>query len=379
MGLVAQVLGVVFLAQLVRWKEIAVVLGRVAVGDFLGGPGDAAVGKRSSRLPSLTGLRFVAALLVFVYHVSLPIPELRLFADDDIADGFHDAVSQAGELAVGFFFVLSGFLLTWSAWRGDTQKAFWRRRFVKIFPNYVLAAAVLFAIMYTPAARAVADLFLVEVWLPDTDPGWSLGAVAFFYASFPLLYVFARRIPAHRLKFWLGGLVALIVARPVLFLPPDRILDFALGILVARAVMTGRWRDIGMVWSGVLVVAGYLLSESVPFLYGQSAFFIIPAALLVTSAAIADTEGRFTLVSNPVMTWLGELSFAFYLMHFVVLAYGRSLLDGYFSTSATVGLLFLGVVVTVAASWVLYSLVERPVTHRWSTAGRKLMASEALH
>ena len=37
---------------------------------------------RISRLPSLTGLRFLAALAVFAYHTFLPIPPLRLLSDN---------------------------------------------------------------------------------------------------------------------------------------------------------------------------------------------------------------------------------------------------------------------------------------------------------
>jgi peptidoglycan/LPS O-acetylase OafA/YrhL len=396
---------------------------RVAVADFLSTGGGVAVAtrpapaeKRASRLPSLTGLRFLAALLVFAYHASLPVPALRLFADDSVAYGFYDAASKAGGLGVGFFFVLSGFILTWSARRGDRASAFWRRRFVKVYPNYLVAwvlALVLFAGAYTPAWRAVTNLFMLQAWLPDFDtnvsvdpPGWSLGAAAFFYAMFPLLLVFARRIRPDRLKFWLGGLVALVVARSALaylmfpdtpaipgeatvsvsqhwfgaILPPVRVLDFALGILVARAVMTGRWRDIGMTAAGVLLAGAYVLAESVPYLYGQSTLFVIPAALLIAATAIADTEGRFTLFRSRVMTWLGEISFAFYLMHVIVLAYGRSLLgDRLFSTSTAIALLAGGVVVSIAVSWALYRVVEAPITRRWSAFGTRLRADEALH
>lgn len=104
--------------------------------DFLsGGSGTVSAagvvgGKRSSRSPSLTGLRFVAASLVFAYPAALPVPSMRLFADDAVAYGFYDRASQAGGLGVGFFFVLSGFILTWSARPGDTPRTFWRRRFV---------------------------------------------------------------------------------------------------------------------------------------------------------------------------------------------------------------------------------------------------------
>jgi peptidoglycan/LPS O-acetylase OafA/YrhL len=310
--------------------------------------------------------------------------------------------------------VLSGLVLTWSARPGDTPKSFWRRRIVKIYPNYAvawIAAMVLFAAAYTPAWRAVVNLFTLQVWIPDFDtnfsvdpPSWSLGAEAFFYACFPLLLAFATRIRPDRLKYWIGGVAALVVLKPVVaylflpdapaipgestvsvsqywfgyLLPPVRLLDFALGILVARAVMTGRWRNIGMVASVALLAGGYWLAESVPYLYGQSALFVLPAALLIAAAAVADSEGRHTIFNGRVMTWLGEISFAFYLMHFIVLAYGRSLLgDRYFSTAATVALLAAEVVVSVAVAWALYALVERPITRRWSTPGKS--RTDALH
>jgi peptidoglycan/LPS O-acetylase OafA/YrhL len=390
---------------------------RVAVDDFLSGGGEVTADPKKpgiTRLPSLTGLRFLAALLVFAYHAALPIPAMRLFADDSVSFGFYDYASQAGGLGVGFFFVLSGFILTWSARPGDTPRAFWRRRFVKIYPNYVVAwvlAMVLFASAYTPAWRAVLNFFMLQVWVPDFDtnfsvdpPGWSLGTEAFFYALFPLLFMVALRIRAERLKYWIGGLVALVLAKPVaaylLFpaapgipgedtvsvsqywfgyiLPPVRLLDFALGILVARAVMAGRWRNIGMGWSALLLVGGYVLAESTPYLYGQSALFIIPAALLIAATAMADAEGKFTLFRNRTMTWLGEISFAFYLMHFIVLAVGRKVLGTqYFSTPVTIALLLGLLLVSIAVSWLLYSVVERPITRRWSTSGKRV--SQTLH
>ncbi len=95
-----------------------------------------------SRLPSLTGARFLAALGVFAYHshvrVSSPIPAstkaLRYWA------------SAAGAVGVSFFFVLSGFVLTWSARPGQRARTFWRRRVAKIYPNH-LATFVLVAVV----------------------------------------------------------------------------------------------------------------------------------------------------------------------------------------------------------------------------------------
>ena len=366
-------------------------------------------GPRPARLPSLTGLRFPAALAVFAYHATLPIPALRVLADEGaVGDGYR-LFGQAGALGVTFFFVLSGFVLTWSARDADRPTAFWRRRYVKIVPPYVVAwllAMVLFAGAYTPAWRAVLNLFMLQVWVPDFDtnfsvdpPSWSLATEAIFYLAFPLLLPLVRRIRPERLLAWAGAVVAAIVATPALaywllpdtpgipggelastsqyfaayVVPPPRVLDFLLGMIVARAVLTGRWRSIGIVPSAILLLGGYLLTEQVPYLYGQRATCVLPAALLIASVALADVRGRTTVLRSRVMVFLGEISFAFYLLHFIALAYGRKLLgyDRLLSTGAGVAFLLGLLVVAVLASWLLYIAVERPITQRWSTSRRR--------
>ncbi|WP_406090735.1 acyltransferase family protein [Kitasatospora purpeofusca] len=373
-----------------------------------GGSGARTTQPSASRLPSLTGLRFPAALAVFAYHAALPIPTLRFFADDSTEFRFVDLADQAGGLGVAFFFVLSGFVLTWSARPGDTATGFWRRRLVKIVPNYVVAwalAMIFFAGSYTPVRTAVLNLLMLQVWIPDFNtyfsvdpPSWSLGAELVFYLSFPLLHRALRRIRPERLLHWIGGAVAAIVATPALaylvlpdtpgvpggydssvvqywfsyVLPPVRLLDFGLGILVALAVRSGRWRDIGMVWSGLLLVAGYVATRWVPYLYAQRVTTVVPIALLVASAAIADRDGRFSPFRNRAMTWLGEISFAFYLLHFIVLTEMRDLLGTkLYSTPEGIGLLLLAIGVTVLLSWILYRLVEAPVTKRFSSPRRR--------
>ncbi|MET7898766.1 acyltransferase family protein [Streptomyces mirabilis] len=363
---------------------------------------------RVSRLPSLTGLRFPAALAVFAHHAFLPIPPLRLLSDDRTEYRLADWTSQAGGLGVSFFFVLSGFVLTWSARRGDTTTGFWRRRFVKIYPNYVVAwalAMVLFASSYTSTHVSLANLFMVQVWVPSyftnfsvDSPSWSLAVEAVFYLSFPLLLSVFRRIDARHLKYWITGAIAAVWATPALayalfpktprvpsgqdlsvsqywfsyVLPPVRMVDFALGILVALAVKHGRWRNIGMFWSSLLLVGGYVLTFHVPYLYGQRAAMILPIALLIAAAATADIEGRFTLFRNRTMVWLGEISFAFYLLHYTALSTLRKALGTHqmYSTATGVAMLVGTAAVTVLLSWALYALVEAPLVRRFSRSRR---------
>ncbi|MEO3764449.1 acyltransferase [Streptomyces sp. B8F3] len=361
---------------------------------------------RASRLPSLTGLRFAAALLVFLNHVGLPFPHSRLLESDSAAMNLFDVTANAGALGVTFFFVLSGFVLTWSARERDTAPRFWRRRLVKIYPNYAvtwLLAMVLFASAYTPTGTAVANLFAVHMWSPDFDvyssvnqPSWSLGCEIFFYACFPLLHNVFQRIPTAHLKYWIAGVTAGVMATPAVayawitdwplfpgaaldapvsseqywfanFFPATRILEFTLGMLIAHAVIRGRWFNIGMLWSGLLLAGSYVLCSYVPFLYSQRSITIIPMVLFIAAAAIADIKGERSVFRNRAMIWLGEISFAFYLIHFIVLVYLRKEIDGFYSVPETVGLVTLALVVSVLASWAMYALLERPITRRFSS------------
>jgi peptidoglycan/LPS O-acetylase OafA/YrhL len=364
-------------------------------------------GRHATRLPTLTGLRFLAALSVFFFHAALPFPNIRLFADDGVASDFYEVFAPAGGLGVTFFFVLSGFILTWSARPGDRARSFWRRRAAKVVPSY-LAAWVLALVLIgtgTQTLQAVLTFFMVQSWVPDLNiawavnaPGWSLSTEALFYLAFPALYHFAKRIPARHLRFWVIGVVAGIAATCLFayaFIPAGeavvpnephhsadqfwfayvfpvaRLLDFALGILVARAVLSDRWRGAGMAWSGVLLLAAYVASYYVPLLYGLRLLCVVPAAMLIAAAAVADGEGRFTPFRNRAMTWLGEISYAFYLTHFIVVIYTRTLLgDRLFSTPVGIALLAAQVAVSVLISWALYAGVERPLTRRWSRSRR---------
>ncbi|MGW2723058.1 acyltransferase family protein [Streptomyces sp. NPDC001492] len=372
---------------------------------------------RATRLNTLTGLRFPAAFVVFLYHASLlaflGTPWLRSSSD---VHSYYRAVHHAGALGVTFFFVLSGFVLTWSARATDTAPRFWRRRFLKIVPNYLVVwvlAMVVFAAPHTNMKIGLLNFFMLQVYYPDfsinfgvNPAGWSLAVEAIFYLSFPVLLYLIKKIPARRLNLWVAGVALGILATPLLstllvpkgtafmamepatsvnqyffsyILPFPRVLDFALGILVARSVMTGRWRNIGMIWSGALLVASFALGYFTPYIYSSRAVCVVPAALLIAAGAIADDEGRFTLFRNRVMVWLGDISFAFYLVHFTVLEGVWKLLGSKaYSAPEAAALLALCLAVAVLASWALYELVERPITQRWSNPKKKPVQQRPL-
>ncbi len=220
--------------------------------------------ERPSRLPSLTGLRFAAALAVFGYH--LPWTTV---STPGTASTVLPWLLRGGASGVSFFFVLSGFVLTWSARSHDTPRAFWRRRLVKIYPSHVVMWAVVLVwflvIGYTGRSfTSFAALVLVQAWAPDetfvfgvNGVSWSLSCEVFFYLLFPVLLPLLRRIRADRLVLAAGGLCAAIIAAPVVLaaipswaeaaytFPPVRLLEFVLGGVLARAVAERRWINVG--------------------------------------------------------------------------------------------------------------------------------------
>ncbi|HBF81766.1 MAG TPA: acyltransferase [Streptomyces sp.] len=361
---------------------------------------------RVSGLPSLTGLRFFAAMAVFLYHVTSF--QLTPFGGGT-AQQAGRILGVAGGLGVAFFFILSGFILTWSARPDDAPRAFLRRRLVKLYPNH-LVTFVLALVVFAGATgwkTWLPNILLVQTWSWDpavsfgvNGPSWSLGCELVFYLCFPLLYRWIRSIEPRRLWAWACAFVAAVMALPafayaalaggptmpglpvnavqswfVYQLPPVRMLEFVLGMLLARIVLTDRWIGVRIHHALALCAVGYVVALDVPFLYTLSATWAIPIALLIPAVAVADVQGRRSPFRGRVMTWLGEVSFAFYLLQASVLTGGAVLLADHrpFGTMAALGLCLLAWALILASAHVLHLLVERPAMRHWSrprAAGR---------
>ncbi|GEB12334.1 acyltransferase family protein [Pimelobacter simplex] len=339
------------------------------------------------RLPSLTGLRFWAALLVVLYHLSRTVGQVPVVSD----------LSWYGRCGVTFFFVLSGFVLAWSYDGTRTRPlVFYWRRFARIWPlmavAIVLSVAVYLA-LDVPVRRdgALAGLTFTNAWF--TDPGivvggnpavWSLSDEAFFYAVFPLLLlVLAPRRPcallvvagagcAAALGLWLasGGIDLAHRSWALDYLPLSRLTQFVVGVAVALAMRRG-WRPrIGLPVALVLVVA-YLAAlipwhQAVPDTewygpYSASQLLSTPVfALLVAAAAQADLSGRRTGLTGTWMLRLGHWSFAWYLVHEIVIRWVRHQHPALYEGAGVLAVWTAVIVVSLALAGALYYLVEHP-------------------
>jgi peptidoglycan/LPS O-acetylase OafA/YrhL len=366
----------------------------------------------ASRLPSLTGMRFLAAAMVFVFHTAISFA----FANQTVGFAYLFFVSGLGSIAVSFFFVLSGFVLTWSAREHDSAPMFWRRRFFKIFPNHVVtfAAALVLMSIAGQAIRipeTVSNLFLVQSWVPRYNfvtsangPAWTLACEVLFYLCFPLLFAALHRVKGNVLWVLAAATTAVIMVIPAIslaalpstpafpwgpaswvqiwfvnYFPVSRLFEFVLGILLARIVMSGKWIRLPLPVALGIGFVGYGVSLFVPthFLYRYAAVMVIPLALIIAAGAAADLKGRKTVFAGRAMVFLGEVSFAFYLVHFLVLTYGHrafgvsinpigDVTGPQWSTPIAIAFFVASFAVSLLCAWALYALVERPIMRRWA-------------
>ncbi|MFE3199269.1 acyltransferase family protein [Embleya sp. NPDC059237] len=374
-------------------------------GPSTAGRANASTDPEPSRLPSLTGLRFVAALLVFTTHVLWYTPQL---VPGDTGDHLRKTFALAGSYGVGFFFILSGFVLTWTASAGDTTRSFWRRRMVKIGPMHLVTfgLAALLVLHTDRPTRGVdwfAALSMQQAWIPDirsvsavNGVTWSLCCEFFFYLAFPLLYPLLRRIREAWLWPALAAVLALIVGaflvatfvvddQPrlaafavsgevsfdqvwfVYFFPPVRALEFVLGILLARIVAARRWPNIGLVPAFAIAVTGYVIGRYEPYLAGTAGVATVWTAPLIASAAVADRRRTASVFRRPTMVLLGELSFAFYMVHWIVIGAAADWIGPTRTFSSTTGALLIVplFLVALACSFVLHRFVEMPLVRRF--------------
>lgn len=245
------------------------------------------IGRRA--LPSLTSMRFVAAIYVVVHHL---VNMGLLWAEGGDADRSATllrAWSTQGHVGVTFFFVLSGFILAWCYHEtfatiggdrvGATTRRFWRARFARVWPLHAAMFMVVLPITLvsiagvrdavTAAWQGLLNLLLLQAWVPTgtrdglaqtfNGPSWTLSCEALFYAMFPLLAVVLLRrlrwgvaqLAIAALATWalLGAVGAIVGSSDTAIwtlhvFPPLRAVDFVVGVLLGLAVVQGMQRRV---------------------------------------------------------------------------------------------------------------------------------------
>jgi len=311
-----------------------------------------------AEIPVLTSARAVAALEVVLLHVLFEL-------GGPWAASLPHRLTLAltyGHVSVSFFFVLSGFILTYTYTTEDgglscSQRQFWRARFARIYPLYILsflldvprtvslflgkdAKAIALAKIATSGAGYVT---LLQSWFPRitntwNTPGWSLSTEAFFYLLFPALIVTTKRWSPRRFAYvallawacpvaldvgidFLGGMPSSSTIETLRrSFPPLRLPEFALGIAAARFHFSGELAEnramLRALALGASILTLTLLLADFEPLRGtvqnslEAPLFAVMILGLASSALRAPRIFR-----SPALVLLGRASYAAYIIH----------------------------------------------------------------
>ena len=353
----------------------------------------ATLAQPTQRLDALTGLRWWAAFLVFLFH-------MRVFAP---LPGPITSVFDQGYLGVTFFFVLSGFVLTWSMRPRVSTSTFYWRRFARIWPAHMVALVFAVFVFYTWApipegsflkpfdvGILLLSVVLIQGWWANpailfsgNPAAWTLTVEALFYALHPwisrVLVPLAKRgslVLGAAVMVWAFAYRAGLLVWPESWLahvpmPITRLPEFVLGMALAWAMRSG-WRPrlhpVFGVGSLAVVVLGIVLAGHFPsawvFAYFGNEFFTVAVGLAIVSLAESALRGRSSIFDTRIQVKLGEWSFAFYLVHATVI-YLALRIFGYQEPSwRNLGWMLVIFAVDVVLAWALHAGIERPVERR---------------
>ncbi|MFZ4623084.1 MAG: acyltransferase family protein [Rhodoferax sp.] len=351
-----------------------------------------------TRRADIQGLRALAVLLVIVFHAGLPLP--------------------GGFAGVDVFFVISGFVITQMLAEELAQHQrinltqFYLRRIRRLLPALATlsVSVALLGMLFNPIGTQVTtalsgmatSLFVVNGYLYRSAPGyfspgaefnpmlhtWSLSVEEQFYFIFPLLLALGwagagkSAHPALR-RFGVIGLIALLLglsfwlscgmsygqallpgvsapARFAFYASPTRAWEFAAGALLALgqgslhrlpAPMALAVSAVGLV---LLAWSALALEGSMVF-PGWVAWVPVGSTLLLIAGGSAAPHGISRMLSSPLARWIGDRSYGWYLWHWPMVVFAKSLLPG--SALALV----LASAFSLLPAWASYRYIETPL------------------
>lgn len=360
-------------------------------------------GSARPRLEGLTSLRFLAALQVVLFHLKV----------ERIVSGgpwWYQNFAGIGYIGVNFFFVLSGFILVYTYAANDVSPGrFWKARFARIYPAYVLSLVVTAPFFFSAlrhlslpffawserhlAFAVLLTLCLLQAWIPQgalswNPVCWSLSVEAFFYFLFPPLLRRFRTFSGGMLLFGIAifSLISLVISVTYVLVHPDgiaklnstevtllwknvlsfnpllRLPEFIVGMLTGLLFLR---RKNNPAFGSICVLAGIAVIAVITVLAAAipnpliSAGFLSPAFAAIIFGVAQQPRWAQVLAFRPLVL-VGEASYSLYLLHSFVMTKAFEATP-YLPHEIRVALC---VAAAIGASLVSHEFVEEPA-RRW--------------
>ncbi|GAA4236005.1 acyltransferase [Postechiella marina] len=338
------------------------------------------------RIEQLTFTRFIAALLIVVFH----------FASGrfGFASEYTQFLFKQANVGVSYFFILSGFVMI-IAYHKKSKinfKEYMVNRFARIYPVYLIATLLLLLLLVISNQIDYLNFFLnltmIQAWIPDKAlvfniAAWSLSVELFFYLIFPLLFnKFYSKFNFKKLSiiiilFWLISQCVfhffiaqkeftylLYSSKDIMYHPLFHLNGFVIGNLaglyfVKRSERTKNY-DFYIIGLVLLVLLALKFPIGLNFHNGLLAVFFIPIIVLLS----LNTGYLTKLFNYKVFIFLGEISYGLYILQFIVWQYISDYrLEKYFGLNKAEDFLFcffLRLFILIAISVISYIYIEKP-------------------
>jgi peptidoglycan/LPS O-acetylase OafA/YrhL len=338
--------------------------------------------------PALTGIRFIAASLVYLFHYAQ-----QLFSEGHTSF-FYFFLRQLN-IGVTLFFVLSGFLITYRYYEfnfnGRELRYYFLKRIARIFPLYYAILAIQLLLLYlhgkaSPDALTVFLNITLLKGLSDTyffsvlTQSWSLTVEEMFYLYAPFCFYLIKAK-----KFFFLQVVILLgigFLLSYIFSPPffggssfmlsgtffGRCIEFFTGIFLGLVLKKRQvvgctiYYTLGgsILFTGLLILLGYYaytknIEVINDYFFGIVLFnFLIPVSIgVIYYGLLVERTWLKKLLSTRMLVLLGKSSYAFYLLHIGMIAE----IIFFHVTSNLIVLYLLLQLLSVAT----YKLFEKPV------------------
>jgi peptidoglycan/LPS O-acetylase OafA/YrhL len=360
-------------------------------------------------IPEIDGLRFVAIVGVFLFHVAILgkvlngswviIPPFGQIGP--VSPSQSDVISRAlsqGTYGVQLFFVVSGFVLAlpFIAWRVMGAKdvstsRYFLRRVTRIEPPYLVAMTLLFIVALITQAHVGAGHYLSSLLYlhqpvyagPSTlnSVAWSLEVEIQFYFCVPILAILfsSSDVLRRRATIVFVCLLSTIFQEYGFGRDPrmgaflgNFLQFFLVGWLLAdlyvvswgsKPTLERRW-DLVSLLGWPLLISGLMASD-------RLRFGVVLGPWLLFALCVAALRGPITtrILRNRWVATIGGMCYSIYLLHYPLLIMLRHWTEGFSHLTPGFALLMRAAVygpIVLLVSGVFFVLVERPcMDPRW--------------
>ena len=337
------------------------------------------------RLEQLTFTRFLAAIIIVVFHFGLTIPPFT-----------HPSISFLfSNVGVSYFFVLSGFVMIIAYSKSGKRIqpiTYYKNRFARVYPVYLIALLFTIFMMWlcnipVPKDALPYNFLMLQSWFPPypmliNRSGWTLSVEVLFYLSFPFLFnrIYSRYklsvVAIGILLFWLlsqllssylqsthWNLKNLPINHNLLYyFPPMHFNQFLIGNLFGILLLhtydrfSRNWDWLVLL---LLAVTAALLKYQIPNGNYHNGFLAILFGFIIL--VISLNNGLISRVcENRIFVFLGEASFGIYILQIPVHEALYKITKPFYYTQPNNFFYVYLIVLTVIAA-ISYQFIETPL------------------